>query len=61
MGVFNFMEMINLSKKVKEQKIIISNLLAQIKFQEIEIKKFNEEIKQMLVRAEVSARSMPGK
>tara|TARA_R110001599_G_scaffold33553_3_gene108369 strand:- start:2868 stop:3026 length:159 start_codon:yes stop_codon:yes gene_type:complete len=50
MGVFNFMEMINLSKKVKEQKIIISNLLAQIKFQEIEIKKFNEEIKQMLVR-----------
>ena len=48
MGLFNFIQIIDMQKKLKEQKKEIKVLREKVQLQEILIKKFTEEIKDVL-------------
>lgn len=48
MGLFNFIQIIDMQKKIKEQKKEIKVLREKVQLQEVLIKKFTEEIKDML-------------
>lgn len=48
MGLFNFIQIIDMQKKLKEQKKEIKVLREKVQLQEILIKKFTQEIKDML-------------
>lgn len=48
MGLFNFIQIIDMQKKIKEQKKEIKVLREKVQLQQVLIKKFTEEIKDML-------------